>query len=393
MENQINETQIDEVAKVLEENKSAEDDRIMESAKKNALEEHVDEECVKTVSVDPQSGKPIILEEEDTDQYIFNDDLDIGQVNDGELEKNNYEKFKNALVNTAKKSSDISDESAVKLLNTISAYTKGEKPSKLLATLPDEFKKMVNDLYASSQGQMSKSKILAFLLDNFIAEANLEKEIVDFQTTMEKTLDIPSIIDMYSEHIKEIMEEKTLESADRLEAAGEKDKADLLRKVSEAFTDTYTFRSLRLHLHNDRKARNHITKDVKNYTKFCRNFNLKNESSKFAINDVSLMAPILVRVLDISEESAKKFVILFCKRCENLSSSDVVDCAYMYYFIKNILTLDYINEAKTDFSVNLIKSIDDMINEIIDVEVKHNAEIALERRKKEEKKNKRKGGK
>lgn len=378
MEGILKDKEIDEIVDVLEKNKPEEVEKLNEISNIDNTKENI-EEGIGCVTIDPQSGVQSGLVSADIPLYEINKDKSITDLINKDSDE---ESLKKAILNTSKDAS-ISDEATYKILNIILKLKNGENIPNLYNELPEEIKTQVQKLAIESG--ISTNNMAKMVMETFISQVNIDKEIIDFQTAMNNTLDIPDILDMYTEHIRDTMEIKTLESADRLEEGGEKDKANLLRQVSKAFTDSYTFTSLLNFLYTDKKAKKRIDKDVKDYKNFCWSFDYNNQNSRFAINSSYDILPTLERLFEedesITSDDIKKFVILFCKRCEGLNCNDVVDAAYMYYSIKNIITLNYIEELKTDFSKTILNNVKSVILAILEEEENHN-ERAIKRGRK-----------
>lgn len=360
----LTDEQLDTVVEELAENLSADDKLIRDIIENEATPNAELESEIVNVSVDNDTGELKYMDQ--NRDPLKNTDLPVSDIATGELEKKNDELSKEALED-AVNSHDLNDEEAQQFISVLLKYQSGIKFN-IYEEIPDPIKKYVDSFVqaAAREGkQVTKNQVAKFLLDEFISETRSNKEFVDFQSAIEKELQIPSITDLYTEHIREIMEGKLLESADNLEAEYP-DKAKALRDISSMFTDSYQFGIMKSTLVNNKKARNKIRESEKEYNKYCNAFNARNMSTIVKINDVFMVAKTLNRVLpdDISLEDIKKFVVLFCKTCEQLDVTNTVHCSYMYYTIKNIISLDYAAEAKTEFSQTLINNIIDTIKYI-----------------------------
>ena len=68
---------------------------------------------------------------------------------------------------------------------------------------------------------------------------------------------------------------------------------------------------------------------------------------------------------DLTEENVNKFLVLLYRSCSNLHKDELVDASYIYYLLKNISMLNYINDhsskAADTFSVELISNIKAMM--------------------------------
>lgn len=261
----------------------------------------------------------------------------------------------------------LNDEEASQLFAVIMRYSKKEKFN-IYNELPERFKNVVRNIAINSGGTKAQYNIIAAgLLDEFIQEANIDKEFVDIQNAINNELDIiPSLADMSLENTRDIMETQLLKTIDNIKEEYP-DKANLLIKISEVFTTTYTMSTLIEFLQTNRKARNKVAEDNPDYEKFCRDFNNRADKSMFKIRDVNFLASTLNRVLpveEVSNDDIRNFVILFCKYCKELEPNKIENMVYMYYFINDIIMLDYNYTAKTEFSNTLIANIINCIKEI-----------------------------
>ena len=103
------------------------------------------------------------------------------------------------------------------------------------------------------------------------------------------------------------------------------------------------------------------------------------------------MVEVLAGKLDpkYTERDIANFVIAFAKTCDRLSADRIEDCAYIYYTIRNITDLAFIEQAGTEFSKQIINNIETTIDKIKEVE-QHYLDMKTERPVKKSKKSKRK---
>lgn len=236
----------------------------------------------------------------------------------------------------------MSEEDTLKLTNVIMRKVKGEKFS-IYKELPQSVKNMVRSMCGSNNINQLQA-CSEIVIDQFISELKIEQEFIDFQDTLKKEMNIPDLMDMYGDYLKESMEVKLLEKANELDAT-EPEKAQLLREISAAYSDSYTLvRQLKVFYNNEKECRR-LDKELKKYDRYCTDFNYKYKNSKFKINDIKLVAHTLDRLFngEVSIATIKKFVILLCRITRNMDSSNVVEHSFMYYSVKNILSLDYID--------------------------------------------------
>lgn len=364
LKQQLTDEELDTLTQTLAENVS-EDAQAVRDLKNN---EELAKECeelqseVVTVTASQETGEILVTETEDIHKDT---DLSITDIAEGKLGEKNEEAFTENVKNAITNQFELSDAEVGDLLTVIMRYKAGEQFS-VYNALPLTIKNLVNKLAMESGASRNQYNMFAtMIIEQFINDANIDQEFVDFQKSLEQELKIPSVIDMYTEHLKERMEVKVLESADRLQEEYP-EKAETLRQISKVFTESYKLNRLKEYFDSNAKLRRKIATYANQCNRYCGDFNYKIKDSQYKINDPSIMVRALNKVLpnDITTEDVKKFVVLFCKSCENLDASNIVDCAYMYYTVKNIVTLEYSDEVKTDFSKELISNIIDLINYI-----------------------------
>ena len=237
----------------------------------------------------------------------------------------------------------ISEEDAIVLTKLITRRLNNEKFS-IYKELPNSIKNMVRAMCGSNNINQLQA-CSEIVLDQFISELKIEQEFIDFQETLKKEMDIPNLVDMYGEYLKESMEIKLIEKANQIQET-DPEKAKVLLEISAAYTDSYTFRRQLEAFANNVKECRRLDKELKKYDRYCTEFNYKYKDTKFKINDVKLLEPTLQRVFKESEYDTfvmRRFVILFCRLTRNLDANNVVEHSFMYYTIKNILSLDYLD--------------------------------------------------
>lgn len=86
---------------------------------------------------------------------------------------------------------------------------------------------------------------------------------------------------------------------------------------------------------------------IKNYElerpeKVFRDFNMKYIDHTYNINDITYCPSILDRHLGESLDNTR-LCIAFCKYAQNMSPDNIEEHTFMYYFIRNIITIDKLN--------------------------------------------------
>ena len=288
----------------------------------------------------------------------------------------------------------MSDEETIIFMGLISKYRKKEITN-VFPELPNTIKNMIINM-AQQQGIpfTEYNKMARMFLDEIIAQAELDEVFVDFETSLNEALKIPTVADMYSEHTRMIMDEKIPEIIDKIKDT-EPENAKLLEDIRDRFHHSYDLDWLRVHFEENARTRKLMRRDYKDPIKFCSEFNFKNKTSKFKMQDCRSIGPALCRVfineiepgsriaeMNITESDLNKFVVLLCRSCMNMDPDNILDAAYMYYLLKNITMLNLTNENKTPFAAELINNICDIIEFIREKEAEFNASsVSANRRK------------
>ena len=139
--------------------------------------------------------------------------------------------------------------------------------------------------------------------------------------------------------------------------------------IRDAFIESYTFKEMReLYAKHKIKVKKIM---LEKFKRTCMEFNVKYQKSQNIIQDVQLIE----RALD--RHAAKKFdmvvineficVFILYTQMKNMDPNNIVDHTFMYYFIQNILTLDYYdknNEKDAEFHDQLINNINMFLEDI-----------------------------
>lgn len=364
---------VESVAEVLKENADSSEE--IQAVRAAIAEDHPvleDEEGIATVNVDPETGITSITPDEGKVEAVT-ETRPISDKSITELTENytatELPVLDDQLNKQFKDDMNLSDEDAAQLLNVIHRHSKGERFSKFNA-LPDSVKAMIRKA-GGEMGITSQDQLNFFtntMLDQFIQDANFNTAIVDFEQALQKELNIPSLVSMHAEYIKEQMEDKLIERADKLIEEGKVEQGEALKRVSAAFTDSYTFKPLYDIMENNRKVRSRLAKDVENYKRNCNDFIFKFQDTKFNIHDISLCLPILQRAFpNRTRAELVMFVNTMWHSVENLDTKVLEHNIYAYYLIKNIMALDYTDmNAKTEFDQLVMDNIEDVIDKIND---------------------------
>lgn len=311
-----------------------------------------------SVKVNTQTGEHVILGPADGAGV----DANIEDYSD----KNILETVKEETINEGLKEFGLNEEEALQFTKTLLRYNSGEKFN-VLKELPTPIRNM-----AASMAQSNKPNDIAaaakVIMQFMSKELRMDQEYIDLQEMLKKEIsNIPEMGDMYADYLKEKMEDDLLKKADELEKSGDKDKAKLLRSISKTFTDTYKMTSLINAVENGQIKR--LDKKIRKIDNLISSFNFKYKESRFVINDISLIIPVMMRTVGISLEEAQMIVACICEYTKNMSPEIPEEHTFMYYTIKNILSLDYIT-SHTEFQSELKNNIMKLVKTINEKGVK-----------------------
>ena len=360
---ELTDDEIDQIVETLKENQSENTKKLREIINDdskypyNALRRDLKSGYAK-VKIDQESGvKHIVGPTELEKDMLGLDDIDTEEklidISNEEIIKNSKQQFEGL---------NINEEDANKLITILTRVNSGEEFN-ILSELPSSIKKMIYSMSDDFKPATLNANAKLFV-NMFLNELKTDKELVNFQNALKKELNIPEIPDLFEKFQKDLMEKDIIKKADELEAKGFKDKADKLRGISKSYISSYKYDKFFTALDNKCQCCKRLDKEIKKYKRYCNNFNYKYENNAFSINDVDLVTKTLSRHLEnISEDSIKKFVVMFCRICMNLNPNNMDEHAYMYYTIKNILSLDFLDH-ENKFYKELINSVTEVINKI-----------------------------
>lgn len=315
------------------------------------------------------SGKPIFTKEGRESAPAA--DLDILHVDD--LDKFNETAFEDSFKKVIG-DHEISDDDATVLLDLLMAYKK-DKSISVYNKMPDSLKDQVKQICLSANIPLSNANMVAkAMLEEMIAETATDQTFIDFEKSIAAAMKIPSLIDIYEEHVSDTVSEKLPKMADAIREE-DPEKAEMLMEVAKRYEYSRDFSELKRMYDTTTRIRKLVRRDYSKWKRFAEELNLMNRDTKFRMTDAVSLYPILIKVIandidsDIDEVGVQKFMVLLCSSCFNLKKNELVDASYIYYLLKNISMLGYINDDSSrsadTFSVELISNIKSMIYYIL----------------------------
>lgn len=331
--------------------------------------------------IDPATGNMLPTNEDDQLNYI-NDSFD-DLIKSWENEKQSFKDIDitEDIVAKSIKSNidmkDLSDDTIKELIDLSIRYKNGEE-FPFYKSMPDQIKKYIDQAVFTSSVDMGKfagngrNYLAKTLLDNILMDSAVETAYVDVTKSIEN-LDSVFSYSSFIDKLIQTFEVRYLEDAEKLDAVGTEDasnKAAQLRELSNAFTQSYTYTEM---LEKYKLGKIRVKKiQVEKFDRACREFNQKYQSSKLVINNIQTVIPVLDRHVDksIDLNILKEFICVFINYTQNMSPDNISEHIFMYFFIKNILGLDYYKksgkDADNEFSDNLVKNINEFLYAIIE---------------------------
>lgn len=266
------------------------------------------------------------------------------------------------IANNLKDNINLTDGEALELVGIIRRLKANEKFS-VFSTLPEKMKNYIRKM-AMENNIKDQAQINSFarvFMEQFVAQAELDKAFIDYEEAIKKELNIPSVEYMYYEYTTADKMDKIKEKAKELEEI-DPEKAAILNNVYASFESSYTYDRVIDMINNNRKVRSRLKADIVKYNRFCEDFIYKFKNSKFNIHDISMMRGVLTRkVKDLSSDEITMFCNCIWKSIEDVDITSVADSMYAYFIIKNILSLDHIGDGKTDFSEKMVENIHEVV--------------------------------
>ncbi len=226
--------------------------------------------------------------------------------------------------------------------------------------------------YSGSFIKQAKKYAAEQFLEFILRECTMDNQIVDLQHSIQTSMTEAKgeLSESYNElrkSQKQYYEVRMLDMANQLEEHGETNKAEMLRECSTNYIESYSLTSL-IEAYKSKKVK--LKKiQVEKFDRCCREFNSKYTNTKLAISDISMLLPVLDRHLDKKYDLniIKAFIVIFINYTMNMKPDNIAEHTFMYYFVNNILSFDYIVEADevdVDLHKNLKETIENMLKVI-----------------------------
>ena len=336
------------------------------------------------VNVDPNTGENRIvghsddfLDDDETFEEmcerIKNSDIDFNTSNP--ITKEEAMEFlsnkdNNLLVQDMLDDEDIDvDPETIQELLSVANRRIAKEEFNVYRELPEKIRKMIDD-YTHNMGinpmdkrsRIFKNQVSESLLDDFIANINMDRIKHDFNVELENIFNKAS--EEIGEDIVGYSQEKIAKYREATEKMEDPEKKEKLTKILDNIQEAYDLNSLK---EFSKKCKiKHF--DLEKPQRYFDRFLSKYKDSPYNIYGIDMARPVLYRNLNTGEDEEftdkdiNAFFIAFCKQTVNMSPENPIEHAYMYYLIYNIVLADINKSEKTkEISEKFMNNIKDII--------------------------------
>lgn len=330
----------------------------------------------------PLEHELVSLSSNSTNEYItisedgFNIKTDpkIFDVDDKKIEEEIEKEFKENTIKIAKETYGLEEKLIIDLIPIINEYRKNDEYP-VWKNMSENLRAYIRRMSFETNENIDP-KYYPLLAKEFVKtiveEIETDVNCVDIQNSLDELLNIPNIVDLYSEHVSEVMNTSILETIEDIKDT-DPEKAEQLRKIRTKFFQAYNFDLLYEAYNSSSRIRKKVRKDYYNWKNYCNDVNHYNKKTKFIISDAVQMHNSLYHIFADTGNalensfcnSIDKFIVLLCMSLEDKDRENIIDASYVYYLIKNIIVLGFTEEGKTNYSkqlINNIKAVIDFIN-------------------------------
>ena len=271
---------------------------------------------------------------------------------------------------------DISEESAleiIKLINKIRENKDFVNKTNVYNEFPEEIRRMI-DQYLMSNGVMTqlknnqvrqmKNSVAKSLLAEFSMYIEMNSLEKNFNTEMENIFkdmgtNISSLYKDYNKerdnYLKEILSKIPEENTE---------KKAIITATMDSIHDSYTLNRLKEAVPKMKKIRKIEMEKPK--TRVFTAFEAKYRESPYNMYSLDIALDILNKHNPHEDDPTAnlRFLIAFCRYCENYNPNVIPEHSFMFYTVYNIITLDiYKDKDYEEFATDFLKN----VNEVIDM--------------------------
>ena len=311
-------------------------------------------EPVKYAQIDPTTGQVVGYQEATPDNIEsaedINDTVDEDLVKELDKKLEDIEVIGNAAkAYTGNDSDPFSDEDLSIISKLIIKKNAGEKVK--FEEAPAALRKKIMDaIIKEGHNYVAVNELKSQMLESFLDNVQMQVYNNEYTKNMQ---DLSSLITSVIKKEGKEIDETSRANQDKviretLPALIEKFKdekpelADTYRGIIDGYEQAYSMERMFQSYYSGKPKIKKI--DIDKLNRLCFEFNDKYKNSKWNIKDVSMLVPILDRNLrsDIDIRDIKAFVAIFIKYTiqEKMTPANIVDHAFMSFFINNITALD-----------------------------------------------------
>ena len=333
------------------------------------------EDKVVRVNINPVTNEKSVVgtfEEKDNElasnmfENILDGELDGADIDDIELRES---VVKDGL--KEKFDMDFKDEDVIKIMNLMNDYRK-DNTIDVFSRLPKKIQNMMTN-HIAKQGipfnaAINVRKTMSReLLNDLILDISVDNYQVELNEQLDKVFGNmrEEIRDMSIKNTKDQIEKLTKVEPELREKDPEK--ADRLLLIIDGMKNSFSYDKLSTAI-KERKIGRIRKIDLEKPKKIYDKFNRLYETSVYNIYDMNMLPSIMRKLLpeDISNEKIHRFLISFCKYCENknLKPDVLEEHSFMYYTVLNIVLLSLgtksveEDEYAKEITENIIKVMD-----------------------------------
>ena len=235
-------------------------------------------------------------------------------------------------------------------MKALERYRRDEKFSYYNA-LPKSMQNAINTMIGTSGAGYASTKevrnyVAQGLFDQVINDNYTNAMFDDLQTSIDNSYkelyeSTKGEFSKYNNNQRHVMEERLPKMADEIESE-DPEKAAILREASRMFIQAYTYEDMyNMYTTTGKLKVKQI--EIDKIERSCRVWNAKYEGSKFVINDLREAISTLKDQFEFDDRIIKHFLGVFMKFTQNMKPEYIPEHIFMYYFIKNIISLKYYN--------------------------------------------------
>ena len=316
----------------------------------------------------PDLSSPIVGDGQLKEADLGIDELDkLNDIND----ENTEEAIKNNPM------FELTDEEALNISQIVIEYKNSSNKSKFPAysKMISSMQSKINKLCFQMNTPLQEAPLVArYVIEQFYKSASETEEFIDIEKSIEKVMKIPSMVDIYMDHVNETMDKKLPALAEEY-AKRDPEKAKALLDIKNQYNSSYLFDRLREMYNTNASIRKKVRKnwDHNDVAKLALEANYFYSMTKFKMPDCTSIPSIIENMMEHYGYSKNdpnnimminKFCVLLFACVPYLDLHDLSDASFYYYSIKNISMMAYVGEKLSEFSEELISNINITIDYI-----------------------------